>query len=401
MKRTGRRFIIAGGLIDGSGAEVRKHVCLVVEDGVITAIDPAPCLPRKKGAVVDDFSHCVVLPALVDCSVYLSRSPSVDQRTQLSAKEAGHAGKLALISKHLDDCHAHGVLGVADGGDDHQLFERYLNGGRSPGKIDIRTAGRFCRSSGDRVACDNTRGDFLKIAYSGNIADDEDSCPRLDYADLCSCLQHRDGRKAVVIANGERQVAEAIEAGCDAIEQGYGMGGENLRKMKEKDILWIPSLLQAKNALDGSSSGGDICCRFSLRYAAPGKAVPGGEAFWKKVLVDQLAQLRLARTIGVRTAVGTGAGGMGIIHGEAVAEEMKMFIKAGYSLGETVRCGSARGAEFFAMDNLGTLTVGNRATFLLTRGTARQLPRKLSYLEGTYIDGSPSGVYLKNPVKAV
>ena len=393
MKKTVRRCIIAGGLIDGSGAEVRKNVCLVVEDSVITAIDPSPRLPHKKGTAVDDFSHCIVLPALVDCSVYLSRSPSVDERMQLSAKEAGHAEKLALISKHLDYCHAHGVLGVADACDDYHLVGHYLNSDRSPGEIDIRSAGRPCRNSEDSTAWDTARGDFLKIAYSGNIADEENTSPRLDYADLCRCLQHKDGKKAVVIANGRRQVAEAIEAGCDAIEQGYGMGEENLRKMLEKDILWIPSVLQAKNALDSSASGGDVCCRFSLRYAAPGKAMPGGEAFWKKVLADQLAQLHLAGNMGVRTAVGTGAGSMGILHGEAVAEEMKMFIKAGYSLAETVRCASANGAEFFAMGNLGTLTVGNRATFLLTRGTAQQLPRKLSYLEGIYVDGSPSSVY--------
>jgi len=31
----------------------------------------------------------------------------------------------------------------------------------------------------------------------------------------------------------------------------------------------------------------------------------------------------------------------------------------------------------------------------------QQLPRKLSYLEGIYIDGMPSPAYRKNPVKVV
>lgn len=398
MNGGGRRYIVAGGLIDGGGADVRRNVCLVVEKGIIAAIGPVSHIPRKEGAAVDDFSHCTILPALVDCAVYLSRSPSVDKRTRLSSEGAGLAGKMALIDKHVQYCHAHGVLGVAEGDDAQNLIGRHRKGRQGWEEIDIRTPGRLCKSGEDAAACEHAGGDFLKIAYSGGIADEEDACPRLDHADLCGFLQHRDGKKTVVVANGERQVAEAIEAGCDAIEQGYGMGDDNLRKMAEKNILWIPSVLQAKNALDGSGSGGEVCCRFSLRYVAPGRTVPGGEAFWKKVLADQLAQLRFARKSGVRTAVGTGAGSMGIIHGESVAEEMKLFIKAGYSLGETVRCASENGARFFGMNNLGTLAVGRKATFLITRGTAQQLPRKLSYLEGIYVGGAPSATYRKNPV---
>jgi hypothetical protein len=29
------------------------------------------------------------------------------------------------------------------------------------------------------------------------------------------------------VANGQQQVEKAIEAGCDTIEQGYGMGGQS------------------------------------------------------------------------------------------------------------------------------------------------------------------------------
>ncbi len=177
------------------------------------------------------------------------------------------------------------------------------------------------------------------------------------------------------------------------------MGEDNLRKMAEEDVLWIPSVLRAKNGLDSAGSGGDVCCRFSTRFVAPGKAAPGMEVFWKKVLADQLTQLHLARQLGVTTAVGTGGGSVGILHGESMAEEMKLFIKAGYSLEETIRCATENGARFFGMEKLGVLTVGQQATFLITRGTVKQLPRKLSYLEGIYVDGAPSSTYHKNPVR--
>ncbi len=239
--------------------------------------------------------------------------------------------KTALLERHIGYCHAHGVQGVADSDDTTGLVAQYQEARVQGSIIDIRTSGRLCRSRQDCAAGNPVSHDFLKIAYSGNIEDEHAPYPRLDHEELYRILQHRGGKKAVVVANGRQQVEEALEAGCDAIEQGYDMGEDNLRKMAQKNVLWIPSVLRAKNALDGASSGGSVCCRFSIRYVAPGKPVPGAEAFWKKMLAEQLTQLRFARKLGVKTAVGTGAGSVGILHGESMVEEMKLFIKAGYS----------------------------------------------------------------------
>jgi imidazolonepropionase-like amidohydrolase len=395
------RYIVAGNFIDGSGAAMRRNVFLAVQDGIITAIGPAASLPRTEGTAIDDFSHCTIVPALVDCSVSLSRSPSVDPRVRLTAAEASFAKKADMFERHISDCHAHGVLGVANSGENTDLVARYQEGMARGSLIDIRTSGPICRSLSDCTAGNPAGGDFLKLDYSGNIEDEEAPDARPSPEDLCRILQDRGGKKAVVVANGRQQVEEALAVGCDAIEQGYAMGEDNLRKMAEKAVLWIPSVLRAKNALDGAGSGGDVCCRFSQRYVAPGKPAPGAEAFWKKMLAGQLTQLRLAGQLGVKTALGTGAGSVGILHGESIVEEMKLFIKAGFSLEETIRCASENGAGFFGMKKLGAITVGRQATFLIARGTAQQLPRKLAYLEGIYVGGAPSVLYRKNPTKTV
>ncbi|MCK9296819.1 MAG: amidohydrolase family protein, partial [Desulfobulbaceae bacterium] len=386
---------MAGSFIDGSGADVCRDVFLAVRDGIITAIGSAADLPRNAGTAIADFSHCTILPALVDCSVSLSQSPSVDRMVRLSIEEAGLAEKAAMVERHMSYCHAHGVLGVADSDDLTGLMERYHEGMAQGSIMDIRSSGGLCRSRQDWAAGSTADGDYLKIGYSGNIEDGEAPYPRFDHEDLCRILQHRGEKKAVVVANGRQPVEEALAAGCDAIEQGYAMGEDNLRKMAEKNVLWIPSVLRAKNALDGAGGGGDVSCRFSQRYVAPGKSDPGAEAYWGKMLAGQLTQLRFARKLGVTTAVGTGAGSVGILHGESLVEEMKLFIKAGNSLEETIRCASENGARFFGMEKLGTLAVGRQATFLIARGTVQQLPRKLSYLEGIYVDGAPSTTYRK------
>ena len=369
MEKT--RHIRVGWLIDGSGGPLRKNMLLTIAGIRFAAIEPYEKNNAPDPGLVTDLRHCTIVPALVDCSVSLARSPSVDRRVRTAVEEAGMRQKAALAAQHIGYCHSHGVLGVAES-DDSIGLEEYLQEVMPEGiSIDIRSSGT----------------DFLRIDYTGSIDNGETPEFRLSREDLCHILQQRGGKKAVVVANGHERVQEALEAGCDAIEQGYGMGEDNLRKMAETDVLWIPSVLMAKNGLDSAASGGDVNCRFSMRYVAPGKADPGAETFWKKMLAEQLAQLRSARKLGVKTAVGTGAGSVGILHGESMAEEMKLFIKAGWSLEETIRCASDNGARFFGIENPGVLAVGQKATFLVARGAVQQLPRKLAYLENVYVDG--------------
>lgn len=394
------RLIVAGSFIDGSGAAVRRHVLLTVKDGLIAAIGPAAELPRPAGAIIDDFSHCTILPALVDASVSLARSPSLaGGECPLSGPEHDPAAKAALVARHIHYCHIHGVLGVGDSNDPPGLPAGEPAGMRQGGLIELRVAVPPGCGSRDDAIGDPPAGDFYRIIYSGNIEEETAPSPRMSPSELASLLRQRGDKKAVVVANGREAVTAALAAGCDAIEQGYAMGEDNLRQMAARGVLWIPSLLRAKNALDGATGGGSICCRFSHRYVAPGRPLPGAEAFWKATLAEQLAQLRLARELGVSTAVGTGAGSPGILHGEAVVEEIKLFLKAGYSLPEAINCASEKSARFFDLTGLGQLAVGRPATFLITRGTPQQLPRKLSYLEGIYLAGAPSREYRKNSVK--
>ena len=191
------QFIVAGGCIDGSGADVRRNVFLAVKDTIIAAIGSAADLPRNDVAAIDDFSHCTIVPALVDCSVSLSRSPSVDSRVRLSIEEDDYAKKAAMVEQHIRYCHAHGVLGVAC--DDIAPVERSQGGMTEGGLIDFRSSGCLCRNR-HCAAGNPAGGDFLKIGYSANIEDDEDPYPQLEYEDLCRILQNRGGKKAVVVA---------------------------------------------------------------------------------------------------------------------------------------------------------------------------------------------------------
>ena len=192
------RYIVAGSFIDGSGGAVRRDVFLQITDTIITAIGSAADLPRHDGEAIDDFSHCIIVPPLVDCSVSLSRSPSVDSRVRLAAEEAGLTEKSAMLERHIRYCHAYGVLGVADSDDLSGLVAQYRERTAPGSSIDIRTSGPLCRSSQNCAATNPVSTDFLKIGYSPNIEDQEAPSPRLTQEELGRILQHRVFRRATV-----------------------------------------------------------------------------------------------------------------------------------------------------------------------------------------------------------
>lgn len=378
-----RRFIKAGGLLDGSGQGLRRDVTVEIENGLIVAIEEGR--EPSLGADLLHIPHCLILPPLVDASLLLTRSPSV----ATASGPDSHKERATLVARHLGYCHAHGVLGVAVCDQPQEVVPDWREMGRAKGLLELRSS-----------SPSPPGGDFLRLCLSADI-DAREPEPDMAPPDHHSLPGNRGQKKVVMVANGAEAVAEALESGCDAIEQGYAMGEDNLQKMAERKVLWIPSLVRAKNGVDGSGGGGDIACRFSQRYVAPGKPLPGAEAFWKKTLAGQLAQARRARALGVAIALGTGAGNAGILHGESMIEEMKLLVKAGFPLPEIFHAASQVPAEFFAMRRIGHLAVGRPATFLIARGSLQQLPRKLYCLEGIVVDGAPCPIYRKNPIKAV
>jgi imidazolonepropionase-like amidohydrolase len=363
------KFILAGHFIDGSGGAIRKNICLVVRDGIITDRVEVETVAGMDPASIDDFRHCTILPPLVDCSLVLSTSGTTDLRERRAMEQADYEQRVQLISRNIHYCHSHGVLGVAT--DDNDGFVgRYRDGAEDGSAIAIKT-GKSPDESKKKTA------DFARIVCSPDIVD---VSAIEDFSSCCSGgIPLFSG--GVVVANGERCVAQALAQGCGAVEQGYFMGNENLEYMAKAGVLWIPSMLKAKTALQ--------------------EATGARKFFLQKALQMQYANLKIAAELGVTAAVGSGAGSSGIIHGESVVEEMKLFLRAGYSLVQTLQCASFNGARFFNMEGLGLLRVGQPATFLISRGMVQQLPRKLLYLEGIYINGSPSEVYRKNPVKTV
>lgn len=179
----------------------------------------------------------------------------------------------------------------------------------------------------------------------------------------------------MVYANGRTPVHTALEGGCHSIEHGFFMGRENLELMAEKQIAWVPTVFAMKSCLENINR--------EYKQADP--------AIAEKNLHHQLDQLAVARECEVTLALGTDSGSIGVLHCEAVAEELRLFIKAGFTLSEAVRCATYNGAQLLGIENsMGLIDRGRPANFIVARGNPAQLQRRLSYLEAIYMNGTPA-----------
>jgi len=403
-----KQFIFAGWLLDGSGGPVREKVILQVKNGTIAGMESCSRENISDLSNVTDLSHCTILPPLIDSHVHLFMSGTIDPKVREDQLIAGYDDLKSAIERHLKYFLSHGVLAIRDGGDRGGYVLRFRDelDGKSP--VRIKASGRAWRQKGrygrligrspkegeslvSSFLADDEEADWVKLVNSGlnslrvyaketdsQFSDDEISA-------LVRAAEQR-GKKVMVHANGHLPVKQALEAGCHSIEHGFFMGRDNMQLMAEKEVVWVPTVYTMKayaENFDSQQSDGDQ--RVILR-----------------TMEHQLEQLAVARELGVNLALGTDAGSLGVLHGESMVEEMKLYKKAGYTLPEVVRCATYNGAKLLGLDkNMGLLQAGRPATFLVARGTPAQLPRKLSYLEDIYQDGKSCGMYRKNPVKNV
>jgi len=401
------RFISAGWLIDGSGGPIQEKVLLRLVDGRIDTIKPFNAELLPEASQVTDLSHCTIIPPLVDSHVHLFMSGTIDKRIRERQLVAGYDELRPIIGQHLHYLFSHGILAVRDGGDRGGFALRYRSEPEMHKEVILKVAGRAWHKKGRYGAligrypgelenlaesyCKETdRIDQVKLVNSGlnslKIFDRETS-PQFSEAEIAGVVAaaRQQGRKVMVHANGRLPVQLAVQGGCHSIEHGFFMGRDNLQLMAEKGTVWVPTLFTMK------AYGANI------NFAPPG----ADPQVIEKNLNHQIEQLAMARELGVNVALGTDAGSLGVLHGESVVEEMKLFKKAGYNLAEIVQCATSNGARLLGIKDFGLLTPGRAATFLVARGAPAQLPRKLSYLEAIYLGGVPSDLYRKNPVKHI
>jgi imidazolonepropionase-like amidohydrolase len=386
--------LFCGCLIDGSGGPVLERALITIKDGIITSVEEVRGIPSGT----EDLGDCTIIPGLVDCHVHLFMSGTTDpsiRKSQLSYSfdEAG-----SIIERHLAAQLSHGVLTVRDGGDygGHALrYKREVMPATS-NPITMLCAGRAWHAAGrygsligrspsdgitlaQAISESNEKPDHVKIVNSGinSLMDfGKETAPQFSLEELTEAVREaaKLGLKTMVHANSRLPVRNAAEAGCHSIEHGFFMGEDNLKLLADRRIYWVPTVGTMK-AYAEQIKKGTLETEIALRN-----------------LDHQLGQMRIAQKLGVPMAIGTDCGSLGVHHGAAFSKEIQLFIEAGFSLNEVIRCATTNGAKLLGVDDkTGELQVGKPATFIVVKSDPQALTEALKTPERVYFRGIKIG----------
>jgi imidazolonepropionase-like amidohydrolase len=393
LKTDGLQTIKAGWVVDGRGGDIQEDVLLEIRRGLIRRCDAPP--GGDNGATHLDLGDCMLLPGLIDCHVHLFMSGTADAAVREWQLNAPYARMQEVIKKHLAQHLACGVAAIRDGGDyaAHALRFKQSRRPGSPTPVTIHAAGRAWRSAGrygrligrppadgvclaQAVRAAREAGDHVKIVNSGLNSlkiYGKETAPQFPPDELRAAVEVATFQKkrVMVHVNGREPVRQSLAAGCHSIEHGFFMGADNMQRLAESRAFWVPTACTMQGY---------------ARHAAPGSREAD---IARRNLDHQLKQMRLAHELGVKVALGTDAGTIGVHHGSAVREEIQLLLTAGFTIPEAVRCATQHGAMLMGLSHAGVIAPGYRATLLALPGGPQAFPANLATPVWFMIDGHP------------
>jgi imidazolonepropionase-like amidohydrolase len=405
-----RQAVRAGWLVDGSGDPATQNALLYVENNVIDRIErevSETSGPRN----FTDFSHCTLLPGLIDAHVHLfisgTDNPHIREKQLSMPFEDVRPG----IEKRLGDLIDHGIVACRDGGDRQAFTLKYKRDihSRNHSPIIVKAAGTAWHRSGrygkmigrpvdenenlaERIIHETRLIDHIKIVNSGlnsllHFGKETPPQFKADTLKEAVAAGERMGRKTMVHANGKKPVEIALKAGCHSIEHGFFMGEDNLKRMADQQVFWVPTAVTMKayqevihrQIRDHESTSPKTGTRLShLKAMARGAT---------RNLEHQLEQISKAKEMGVPIAVGTDSGSPGVYHGSSISQEMRLLAAAGFSIEASVQCACVIGAELLGLRNCGRLEKGMDATFIAVEGPPEHLLDNFLSPKTVYIGG--------------
>ncbi len=367
---------IADALVDGTGAPPQRPGVILVDGERVAAVGEQARTAAPAGACVVELAGCTLLPGLIDAHLHLdgwrslNRTDWVLMDDGLRAIGAAHdaARMLAAGFTSVRDMGSvtaaslkHAVQAGEVPGPRMQVAVKgiYQTGGqgdRASLPLDMVRTRESCRLADGPDDCRRAvremvraGADVIKIAASGGP---RSMVPHFSPAELAALVDeaHRMGFRVACHALGAVAIRNAVDAGVDSVEHGYGLDAATADLMAQRGTFLVCDLLMRE------------------RYATRGPAFryPQEEADTAaRALETGMASLRLAHEAGVRVAFGTDYGGQPILPPDELADGLLLMVEAGLSTHDTICAATATAAAVLGWeDRLGTLQVGRLADLI-------------------------------------
>ena len=161
------------------------------------------------------------------------------------------------------------------------------------------------------------------------------------------------GKQTLAHASGDKGIDHVIDGGVDSIEHGFFVRDDQLARMRDREIAWVPTFAPVQMQMDHADwMGWDAHVVGNL----------------KKILDAHAKSLVKAHTIGVQVIAGADAGSYGVAHGLGLLYELELMQRAGLSPLAVINSATGAGSKRLAFkEKFGQIKPGFLSRFILTR----------------------------------
>jgi imidazolonepropionase-like amidohydrolase len=379
-----RVWLRVGTLLDGVSSAARHDAHVVYDRKSILfageELPPRDLLNAGQSEPDCDLPDFTLLPGLIDAHTHFFLEGGQLDQDRRSAYLKQTAGDLLDHAvQRLEKLVRLGIIATRDAGDKDgvglALSKLYCSADRplmpyvdSPGAA-IHHRGRYgnfmaeafedCMTAAQCVEARVKAGaDRIKLIPTGIInfkkgavtAEPQMTTERI--AEFVAAAKNF-GKQTLAHASGDAGIERVIDGGVDSVEHGFFVRDDQLMKMRDREIAWVPTFAPVQKQVDHADW---------MHWDAT------VVANLKKILDGHAASLVKAHAMGVQVIAGSDAGSYGVAHGLGMLYELELMEQAGLPPLTVINCATGAGSKRLAFkERFGQIKPGFLSRFILTQ----------------------------------